>query len=235
MTTQQLIAKYITEGGFISSSDLDWLAKQANSDTSKVVLASMNSVIAEFSRDVARKTTAALTNDGTDMELTGWFEDSMLLEVEYPTGQRPRELLQLREVELDADAGTIYFHTVPSGSNVNVVYTIMHTLPEEEGEEEAYQVSIPASRITPFFYLASRHLADRMAAAHAASVNPGYGESIDYKTISSSWRNNAREYDKRYREIIGLSEQRRTRPAEVRATYDQPDHRSFSVDPRYEY
>jgi hypothetical protein len=226
MTRADLIEAY-KQAGHISSSELLRLTKPGAAGTAEdqIIERAMDAVLPEFSRNLPYKTIAELTNDVTAKALCGWNEDSNVTFVEYPVGEHPRQPLSLRNVYVDEDAGTIFFTTVGNGESVNVTYTVMHVI-----SADTDPITIPISRMEAFLCLTSKRLADVIAASYASSVQPGGGESVNYRTQSDQWRSMAKEFGIRYRELIGAPEKPQTPAAEFSVEYEQPDHRIFSVD-----
>jgi hypothetical protein len=226
MTRAELIEAY-KQAGHISSKEILRLSKDGGAGTAEdqIIERSMDAVLPEFSRHVPRKIVAALTNDGTAMALDSWGVDSNIVSIEYPTDQLPKDFISLRNVYVDDEAGTIFFTTISNGESVNVTYTGMHDV-----TDVAETISIPSERVEAFLYLVSKRLADVIAASYASALQPGGGESVNYRTQSDQWRSMAKEFGIRYRELIGVPDKPQTAAAEFSVPYEQPDHRIFSVD-----
>jgi hypothetical protein len=232
MTVEALIADYLSSGQ-IASTELDRLAsKSAQTDSAALLRSVFSAVLPEFSRDVPRLVRQSITAASTATALTSWTPDSQVQLCEYPVGQLPKSTVELRNVYIDEDVtpAKVYAATVPVGSVYALVYTSTHSL-GGSGDEGNADVTIPDARREAFFTLASARLCEMLAAAYAPSVQPGFGEGVNFRTQSDSWRGLARDLRKRYRELVGASETPRVRPAEYSAEYSQPDHRIASVDP----
>jgi hypothetical protein len=226
VTRDKLIAQYTT-AGHIAFAEIERLAqKSAETDPAKFVGSVMDAVLPEFSRDVPRRYQQTIEAASSPSNLEKWGEDSELQSCEYPTGQYPREMISLSGVYVDDEGATptVYVTTVPVGANYVLTYTAVHELPATG------DITVPASKYEAFFLLTSARLADMLAADYAPAIQPGYGESVSYRTQSGEWRAMAKAFRTRYREVVGVPEGPRVRAAEVSVAYEQPEHRSFSTD-----
>lgn len=209
MNQSDIIQSFL-ESNFIPSSSL----KVLGANEGAVVLSAMNSILPEFSRDSRLRKTASGTWSGSDITLDGWYDESLLVSVESPVGERPPVYIPSRDIVLLPDVGKVYF-VVSNGAEYVVTYTVMHSLPEDT------DATIPSNRITAFFKLTVGELFKKLASKHAETTgSPMLGDSVNYQTKTGEYLRLAREAHAEYRRLMNLPEKPVQRPASVSSEYD---------------
>lgn len=185
----------------------------------QVIDATMTEVLAEFSRDVRRVKVHTFTWDGVSESLPLWYEDSVSISLEAPTGLHPRSYVDPSYIEIDQLTGALYLTLTSTGTDCEARYSIMHELPST-GE-----VTIPEPRRKAFFYLVAAALCEKIASKHAESNRGNIADVVDYQTKSREYLGMAKAFRAQYRQIVGTPAEPVQAAGEVSVEYEYPSYR----------
>jgi len=200
----------------VASTASDYTVELSNAEINQAV----GQALRTFSRDRPRLVTGAISGDGsaTAFRLPRlWVQGfSGVPEVEYPTGNTPRTVIESEEWEiLDSVLGTqptrlfSFRNGAPASGtdNIRLRYTTVHRHDDE-------QDSIPPNDLDAFLWLASSYCAATLAARQANSSDSTIAaDSVNYRDGESRWRSVAKYYQGLYDQHLGRGKDAVVAPA----------------------
>lgn len=190
----------------------------AMGDANEQIKAAVTGAASEFSRYSPVVSKLEFPASASAVTLTGWYEDSRIVAVESPTGDVPPTLLGPDDYYANAYDGTITLIDIPVGQTVRARYTTLHTV------SGTGNVTIPASRLRAFYYLAGAYLCESLAARHAEEHKANIADITDHSSKSREFLALAKEYRKQFLTAVNASEPSGVRPAEASSAYETPSH-----------
>lgn len=163
-----------------------------------------------YDNDAPRAMVADIAGDGATYDLTlpaGYVDGfSSVVSIEYPTGSRPAQYLELGDWTIYRTASTTKLrlqHVTPgSGQTVRVTYTARHTI---DDLDSAAATTIPAWHTEAFVNLCGAkclvRLADRFIHEQESTLNL---DAVDRTSKTDLARRMADRLLAAYREVVGV-------------------------------
>jgi hypothetical protein len=183
----------------------------------------IQAAVLRYSHDRPRHVTVDEVSTGGGYRLplpAGWVDlFSALISVEYPVGDEPQpSFVDRSEIELyRAPSGQLIGLpvSVGDGETVRITYTQHHVLDESTD-------TIPEVHREGVAALAAAVLCSEVASSYASDGGSSFGaDTADHRTKTDRWRSLANDYGKRYRRIVGVSEEAGPEPAAGFADFDR--------------
>lgn len=212
----------------MSLDDLPTLVDDLVRDTDQVISSTVRDTaiakaLQRYSVDAPRRVVedVAVNVQGNLPLPAAWSEGlSVLLQAEYPVGERPRSLINASHIETAVTpSGTtlVLLDTIATGEIVRVTYTAVHVV-------DGVTNTVPMRHRHPVACVAAADLCGQLAAYYANEGAPTIGaDVVDHQGKCERWRNRARDLMAEYTRIVGPAPSERTKAASVDVAVERTD------------
>lgn len=173
----------------------------------------VRAAVRKFSQDRPRTLFADYPGNGSAFDLTvptGWTNGfSSVQQVEYPQGNRPRDVLDMAEVSLyPEDSAPTHIRlnqtTPTSGKTARVYYSVPWPIPTATASDD----KVADTDFDPVASLAAHYAALELAGKAAGHKNPTIpqADAMDWENETERWRSVARDRLKDYQSHVGSAD-----------------------------